>query len=76
MSDRRIRCATGLTDDELNHAGSNGTLHPDDLDELRRFGAFLRATGAVTDEAEKRRIYLEHYPEHRPDAGPEIPNPR
>lgn len=35
-------------------------LSPGDLEEVRRFGAFLRASHGA-DEAEKRRI--EHYPE-------------
>lgn len=37
-------------------------MSPEDLEEVRRFGAFLRASHGA-DEDEKQRIYLEHYPE-------------
>lgn len=39
-----------------------GPMSPGDLEEVRRFGAFLRASHGA-DEDEKRRLYLEHYPE-------------
>ncbi len=60
---RRMTCATGLTDEQLEQAAADGALHPGDLDEVRRFGDFLRATHGVDDPDEKARIYLEHYPE-------------
>lgn len=42
--------------------GSN--LTADDQREIERFAGFLCDVADVTDETEKRRIYLEHYPEY------------
>lgn len=57
-------CATSVG--QAEQLASDGTISAADLDEVRRFGAFLRASHGVDDEAEKARIYLEHYPEHAP----------
>lgn len=57
------RCATGV--DQAEQLAADGEISVADLDEVHRFGAFLTAVHDVDDEAEKARIYLEHYPEHR-----------
>lgn len=42
--------------------GRGRTPSEGDLEEVRRFGEFLRAAVGL-DEAAKARLYLEHYPE-------------